>query len=516
MNSHLIAGVVYILGAVALGATPLDDKIKTFEAAVKVSPRVSSNLSYGHITILGRDMTIEDLDLAVQHGGNTETIEGIVTRLMATHSSDKVQQTGDDLVQELEAQRKTQADAFEAKADAVLAKVQDALTQAKKTTDLDQALKDLQTLQPTPGAPGYEASPALAGKINATFQFVTQWQDYLSAMSSGNMQQAQNNLRMILENRQIDAPIFFPRSEILARLVEASGGNPNPPNVASSPTATVTDPDIILAKIKQPDDFQKMLPELARVPGPNPQTPWDWSWLASMDKTRLDAVAGLPVSLNFQSYLNGPYWGDNISRIVAMELLASLPYYFGTDVSDPPKPNETVSDYLERLSGDAETAGNLALLQRVIAVKVALVNPGRNVMSGGTPQFLAGLSQEAAGQFAPAVVSYENALKNVENSLPVHIVGERLAAIQKEHPDEFEKGMASFTAPPPPINLWPGYGIPPWNRPGIPGMPGYQGPNPVTVLPIPMAISIPARATASPDSKTDANPVNPSPQPVPK
>jgi hypothetical protein len=54
---------------------------------------------------------------------------------------------------------------------------------------------------------------------------------------------------------------------------------------------------------------------------------------------------------------------------------------------------------------------------------------------------LAGLNQETAGQYAPAVVSYEQALKFPNTYLPAKFIGDRLNNIQKNHPAEYADGL---------------------------------------------------------------------------
>ncbi len=505
MKILFIAGVAFFCGVAGVrGASP-DDQIKAFEEAVKAAPaeKVKPGSS---IYPMGRALTVETFDLEVQRDGANElNIEQLAQQLMAAHPSDAVQSAGEDLIAQLESRRKTRIDAYTSEANAVLAKVPDAVTQAKKPSDLDEILKDLQTLQNPQGAVGYgyDGPPVLATKIMATFQFVTQWQDYLSALGSGNAERAQNSLRMILENRQLDAPHFFPRSEILARMVEAEGRKP----ADAAPGGEVMDPDVILAKITKPEELEPALPELARIAPPPGMRPWDWSGLMALAKARDDALAGFNVQLDLKLAMNGPIWGDNVSRIVAMELLVLLPHYFGTDVSDPPKEGETVNAYLDRLSASASAAGDLALLQRVLAVKVALGSPNGNFVAPSTQEFLAGLSQDAGGQYEPAVISYENALRNADDFLPVRIVGERLAAIKAAHPDDFQQGLTAFLAPPSPGpygNFYNGVALRPPPQPGFP--PGGR----IPVLPIPMTLSIPSKVSPSAAPATNAPAVTPS------
>jgi hypothetical protein len=510
MKFRIIAGLVCVFATGILRGSPLDDKIKAFEDAVKASPPVVDKATPG-INRFGRTLTIDDLNLTIQQSNNPAQIEAIVGQLMATHPSPEVQKAGEDIIQELETERKARTDAFEAKATDVLAAVHDALVQAKKPSDLDQILKDLQALQPAPGSPGEETSPAIATKINLTFQYVTQWQDYLSGMNSGNKQQAVDSLCAILNanNASIESPLILPRSQLLDLVVEARGGNLNlPPAASNNPSSPAEDPEALFSKVKKPTDFIGILPELSKIAPAGIILSMDWKRLADLDKARADVVAGLPVSLSFSYVYQGATWSESISRIIAMEYLVILPYYFGTDISDPPKANETVVEYLDRLTISASANANLALLQRVIMVKMAMVHPLiENYLlppfdpatASGTMQFLGGLSQDNGGQYEAAVVSYENALKNPDGILPSKIVGERLAAIKESHPEEFQKGLTTFLAPPP---ASPFPGMPGWQPPGFANRNNY-----ITVPAIPMNISIPARASASAPA-TNASPVN--------
>ena len=503
MSIRFIAGVLYLLGIMAAGAAPLDEKVKAFEEAVNKSPaRTDVSTPPSPFLRMGHLITIDDLNEVLHQGGDEMQLESIISQLILTHPSDSVQQTGSALTRALESQRKTRIAAYETKANGILAKVPDAVHEAKKAADLDEILKSLKSLStPEEGEDRQDLSPLLDGKINSTFQFVTQWQDYLAAVSSGNNQQAQDILRNILNNRQIDGPTFFPRSELLARMA-----NPGAPiSKIGNPTSGMieADPDVALAKVKKVEDLENAFNEIQHYVIPGTQQPWDFSVLVTLDKARADAVAGLPFTLDFGKIMNGPCFGDQISRIIAMELRCLLPYYFETNVSNPPKMDETVSAYLDRLIATASTDGNLALLQRVLATKVALGNASVLSYTKGTQQFLAGLSQDAGGQYDLAVTSYENAMKEADGFLPLKVVGERLAAIKKDHPEDFEKGITAFLNPDGAFNPAAGQ-IPP----GFPGYyPGYPRPQPirVNVLPIPMTVSVPAHAPANPTSPAPTN-----------
>ncbi len=394
--------------------------------------------------------------------------------------------------------------AFESKANAALAEAPAAVNHARKASDLDGILDVLKALQSTHGG-----APDVTPKLSSTVLFITQWQDYLSAAGAKNWPEAQSALRMILNNRQIETPSFFPRSEILARYEVALHDGAEPPIGSSEPVGT--DPEPIFKKIQKVDDISDALMLLDELGAPPGGQPWDWSELVTLEKARADLVSGITVTVDLQKAMTMPDWGDTLSRIIAMELLAILPHYLGTAITSPPQDKETLTAYLERIADMADASGNLAMLQRVVAVQVALGTARDGGPSSGTQQFLAGLSLDAAGQYAPAVISYENALKNPDRFLPVKIVGARLAAIKAAHPDDFATGLNNFLTPPIDPRSLPGIqGIQLGMRPNLPWqnqVPTYMPA--ATVLPIPMTIAVPAQATPASASSGNASPSGP-------
>jgi hypothetical protein len=507
MRFYSIASLFLVCGTLASADPSLNQDLADFESAVKAAPPAKTAPADAPPPngIDGRTVALRDLDQAISRGDAEIQIESLVNNLMAQYSSDAVQKAGDKIFQELEALRKARAQDFATRANAVLAEAQKVIPRARKPSDLDDLLRKLGEFQVSGNMPISSAmiiprgdlayaSPALAQDISYTFTFATKWQDYLSAYDNGNADEARNVLQSLLRNTQPGAPSYFPRSVLLDKLVEATEGNPqtSPPVAPNSPPAQ-TDPDPILEKITSVDQIDPALPKLARIANQSPGLMWDWSELVALEQARDDLLAGLPVSLDLKRTVNGPVFGDFLSRIEAMELLVILPYYFQTQHSNPPKKDETVTAYLDRLAHTANQAGDLALLQRVIAAKYALKTahdeptpPPAFYPSSpwGTPpppppattRFLAGLSQEAAEQYVPAVVSYEEALKNSDNTTPLDIIGSRLATIRAAHPDDFANGLSAFLTPPPVSQF--------------PGMPPPMQPITVTVFPIPQTISI--------------------------
>jgi soluble cytochrome b562 len=477
-----------LLFVVALGfiarAAPLENEIKNFTDALKTTDASKADAANPMMAARMPALAAELESSAMAPGGEAN-LEAMVKQMMAMNPSEAVQKTGKALLAELVARRKMRVDALAAKVNGILARVPEILIKAQKTQELDAILGDLQKVQaPQGGMYGNDPeSQAAMNRVNSAYQFVAQWQDYLSARNSGNIQEAQNSLRNLSNSRPVGETMLVPRSEILARTVELS----RPVKTASAapgappPASPAVDVGSILDRIKTLDDMQSALHSLKAVTNQGN----DYMALSQMARTYADAQNGLPITL-ISAFGGDP--APELGRIRSMLLIYLLPRFIGSDALKP-NPSETVVDYLKRSMEAAEAKQNWLLLQRIIEAKTLVA--GTNGYPSGTRSFLAGLNQETAGQFAQAVGAYQSALREPDDYFPSEVVGDRLAAIKKDHPAEFDEGMKRFLNPPPPpvyLNPYP-YGM----RPGMPGYPNPAAP--------------PAAAPAS----TNAAPVAPTP-----
>jgi hypothetical protein len=478
MKTFWIFLLTLTLGFVAR-ATPLDDKIKSFADALKDSNAGQAGAD--------PNMAFRMSGMAAQLAGsqgNEASLEMVVRQLMATDSADSVQKTGTALIEELDARKKARADAFDAQFQAVVARAPDILTKAQKTEDLDGLLSDLQKIQgPRGGEYGNDQdSQALLNRVNSTYQFVSQWQDYLSARNSGNIQEGQNILRNLLNSRAQGEALLIPRSKILARTVElGSAPKPAVPG-APAPVAPQNAETTILDGIKTLDDLKPALNALRATNNQN----YGFEQLSQIATLYAEAKDGLPVSLDI------PMGGNptpDLERIKSMLFLYLVPRFIGAG-AETPNPNETLSDYLQRSIDTAAGKQDWVTLQRTVLAeaKVTKTQGGSTI---GTVNFLSGLSQDLAGQFAQAVYSYQTALRNPDEYLPLKVAGDRLASIKKDHPAEFEEGMKRFITPP-------AYANPFMMRSGMPGYP-VSNPGPPTVVSTNLPPSAPAPPPAPPN-----------------
>jgi hypothetical protein len=476
-NLWIIVGLTG-LGLVAR-ADSLDDDLKNFAAAVKASDTAKSStnpdMEYRMSSIVAQ------LTATASMPGGDANLQGTVTQLMATNSSLDVQKTGKILLEELAARRKARVDAVKAKVDELLARAPDVLAKAQKTTDLDGLLADLQKVQTTSGNYDQDTQAQL-GRLSSAYQFVAQWQDYLSARNSGNIQAAQETLRNLLNYQRSGDALLVPRSEILARSVELAGpGKPATPGAAIAPA---TDMSAILDGIKTMDDLEAALKALHALPsnqGPEVATLSQYASLYAASKS------GLPPSFELgpQSYMN-PTLPPQFERIKAMVAINLLPGFIG-ESAPTPNPGETVAAYIDRATEAAISKQDWTSLKKIIEATAKINQTQQN--STGARSFLAGLSQEMAGQYAQAVASYQSVLRDPDDSVPIKVVGDRLAAIKKDHPADYDEGMkpAPMSAYANPMMMRAMMGYPGLNSnypPGVmPGMPVRTAPPVATNAP---------------------------------
>ena len=481
-------------------AGPLEGEIKNFSDALKSSsaakpgtdPMIAERMS---------EMSAQLVSSALAPGGDTQ-LDAMVRQIMATNSDDAVQKTGKALLDDLEARKKAKMDAVKAQVDAVLAKAPDILIKAQKTEELDGLLGDLQKVQASSGN-GYDPdSPSQVNRVNTAYQFVAQWQDYLSARNSGNIQAAQETLRNLSNSNRQGESTLVPRSEILARSVELAGATKSTAPGASGTAGTNKTPEIdsasIINGIKTLDDMVPALKSLkAAAIYPNSPTT-ESQILSQFIELYANCQNGLPVSIDINN-ANYSYNGNpqpELDRVKAMLLMYLLPRFIGSNASAP-NPNESVNDYLDRAIDETASKQDWVSLQRIIEAKMT-ISKSQN-QSSGSRSFLAGLNQEIAGQYAQAVTSYQSALNMPDDTLPAKVIGDRLAALKKDHSAEFEQASkSSLNAPPPayanPYALRAAMGFP---VPGYP-YPGNKMPNPAAALgtnTAPVAPTLPPAST---------------------
>jgi len=416
-----------------------------------------------------------------------------LSQLSAYFTSEAVLDEIAVLQEEIRAEREAEDKAILANIREVLAHAGKVVRESKKPSDLDSTIADLAKFrQRADRGQTSEAIRTAFYQVDPTLQFVTQWQNYLSAMDTGNAQAAQDALRNLSNS---NGPSLIPRSELLKLLAL-----PKPPKTGEpekpSPVEAVEN---ILAGTKSLADIENSLRQLRQLR----ESRNDFNRmevvnslvqaLQPIDKTYQDYKAGLAANIEIsQNYGGGTEVGNEVISHLKMELmLLMLPRYVGAPEDTHAKPGEDVQQFLDRLAMDAKNRGDISVAIRAREAR-RILQRGSSFTgndTAGLSALISGQNQEAAGQFMLAVVSYQTSLKSGSDLVPAKVIGERLAAIQSAHPKEFEAGMERFLNPP--VSRYDGMS----GRPYSASDPrGGQSPRPALLIP-PAPVSSPTPAS---------------------
>lgn len=427
-----------------------------------------------------------------------ENLQETLSQLSAYFTSEAVLNEIAILQDEIRTEREAQENIALSKIQEALDRAGKAVQESKKPADLDASITELGKFRMR-GERGQTSEPVRLAlyQVEPTLQFVTQWQNYLSAVETGNSQAAQEALRSLSNSNGLS---LIPRSEILKLLALSKPGKPGQDDPEqSSPMDAV---EKILSETKSLADMEATLKKLRKLQESRGNSnrmdiinPLIQS-LQPIDKNYQDFKAGLAVNLESpQNYSGGTEIGNTVvPRLKAELMLLMLPRYVGAPEGTRAQPGEDVLQFLDRLSNEAKSRGDVGVAIRAREAR-RLLQRGSAMSSNDTAALSAlvsGQNQEAAGQYMLAVVSYQTSLKSGSDLIPAKIIGERLAAIQAAHPKDFDDGMERFLNPPP-VSRYEG-------MPGVPGRPyGMQDPR-ADQQPRP-ALLIPPAPVGSPTAK---------------
>jgi hypothetical protein len=167
--------------------------------------------------------------------------------------------------------------------------------------------------------------------------------------------------------------------------------------------------------------------------------------LRALQQTYEVYEAGMPSRFVVGDSGYGRAPNEEVSALVTppkIELMRIVfPIYLG--VSEKPKTSESIQAYLDRMLAAASSRLDAVAMGKVLELKYRL--------EGRTAQFpvviqtlIAAGNQEEAGQFTPAVISYQFALQAGGEIVPAKEIGARLAAIESAHPEEYAAAMKQF------------------------------------------------------------------------
>ena len=450
---------------------------------------------------------VTTLRAAIARGELTQ-IQAILEQLAASLESDTLRERCLQAAAEARTQREAKEKETADDIAATLKRAGDVVRTATKPAELDPVLQELGKLRTL--RQELQSSSALSSSISQVepaIQFVTSWQNYLAQRTASDGKAAQESLDRIINMTQV---VLLPRSEILARRY----GNLNP--APASPTATPKPDQEFEFELKTPNDLlpaSEKLAALLTAPGrlsqtDRPEVQRLHQSVTALSNAYQEFMAGLPTRLDVMMPDDARY--DQYIAITApvraQLIKLMLPRYLGLPAGFTAKPEEGTQEFLQRIISDALAKKDFVLAAHAREAQL-LLRDGRNARTAENSQsslFITARNQETAGQYSLAVTSYQRALAAGTDIVPAKLIGEHLARIKAEHPQEFQKGLDEYITPrmalPPP-----GYGFPngffpghPHGAPGPPGRPpGPPAPSPPPALAIP-AVSPAASAVPSP------------------
>ncbi len=326
-----------------------------------------------------------------------------------------------------------------------------AITTAKKPEDLDGLIMDMGQHENSRygGNSAMQGNEQLSQQFASAFEFIKQWQNYLAHLNNGQTEEARNDLRNLSQNNY--AGNLIPRSKLLAL---ESPDKLTPPGGASAaavntPTAQA---QAIFDGIKTLDDIQPALVKLEPLRRANTsELQQAYYSLAQILQSYQNLKAGLPAQINNNSYSNGPSVPPGVR---AQLMLLALQNRFTSFKGKAPAPAEKPTDYVDRVIADAISREDWALLHSAAQSRQMLDQQSgmgyATSYPSGVDSIIAGAHMEDAGQWALAVQSYETALRSSDPSVPAKVLGDKLAAIKRDHPKEFADGMQLTVDPPSP------------------------------------------------------------------
>ena len=340
----------------------------------------------------------------------------------------------------------TEANAKDAaiRINAALEKAAAACLSAKKESDLDVVLVELNARrQRSPDHPSSTLRLREGSKLDDAIRFVSRWQEYLAKAAGGYTLAANKLLHELADN-----PSPFPlltHAQILTKL--------GPPELKPE------SPDVPLRAVKNLDDLPPVIAQLS-----SRATEMSYMVSGSVSDELLAVLNDLKmIEKGHLAFKSGAYsqslqvvshrtgWGGRVSsleanRLRGLLLAEVLPHCREVPGNEEMKPGENPSQFLLRLADEATAKGDWNMVQRILDtyrlfafdVKAPAWLQGEITACAA---FLVGQNLEKAEQFSAAVRSYQSVLKQAGKRVPTKEAGERLAAIQKDHPEAFTAAM---------------------------------------------------------------------------
>ncbi len=359
--------------------------------------------------------------------------------------------------------------------------------------------------------------------LSTAISILTLWQDaMLPRAGAPKNRNSLDQLESMTQNYAQQLGDLLPRSEFITLL--NSGRGRLDPSLTKKPVGAAEinrQSTEILRGVKRLEDISsavKAMEALASDPenGSTNNSP-ALQTLRKIYKLHEELKAGMSVTLS--SVETGSSSGDTDETVAVKGLIIkfALPRVLNVTGDAMPKNSESVSDYLTRMLEESRRKSDWPLLAKVMDTAQSL-KPNSLIATGDTAalrSMLAGINQERARQYAGAVAYYLAALRTGSQAVPSEVIGEKLEAIRKDHPQDYDAGNNLQIIEPTPQRY---VGPPPYYMNGGPrgimsnqvtaSIGAAQPAAPLVVPAVPKETAAP-KATAPAEEKKTAAPAKP-------
>lgn len=362
--------------------------------------------------------------------------------------SKKLQELCRTLAKQLREERARQEDAYVEKLRTEYTAAVRAGLNAKEIKDLDPLIIHINRLvaeRPRDLSRGEHVSD-LVNQGHGVAEFLRYWQDYMAGYrSSSPLANLQN-----LMNESTRFGEWLPRSEVLARLKEAEAteeagrGGPAATQKKEAKAKEIIAATRTLADMK--GSLEK-LEELDKIPSTSSSYIIDYSIGLRSLQQYYTKPAPAPFDLGVIHSYSVSNSAPDLEPLRTQLILYLLPRVFGLGEADAAKPGETPVVYLHRIQKLLRDRSEWARLDEAIVMSLQSgFGPYQSEDRMVLMSYAAGVNQATARRWALAVRSFQSALLHTSSLITPEMIGERLDAIRKEHPEEYEQGVKAAQA----------------------------------------------------------------------
>lgn len=279
-------------------------------------------------------------------------------------------------------------------------------------------------------------------------EILREWQDVLAQSGRGSFANLQNWI-----NNNNDMGEWLPRSEILSRLTAAQAEMEPGRTTPASEKAVEEKARKIIAETHTLEEIKDCLEKLQAlsisVRRSNSYLGNIISNLESLQRYYLESEKGVPQSssVSIVTHIGGPN-SEDLLALRSQVVLHILFRFLQIPDTEAPKPGEDTTAYLRRIKIGARDQADWELLNRALEIEQSALFSQANFSDRNALQlFLGGINLVRARQYALAVPAFQRALNTGSQLISAEMIGDRLDAIRKEHPQEYAEGMKVMLTP---------------------------------------------------------------------